>query len=82
VRPYGLSLVHDGMGLMHCAQTYLGEMYLSFTACRTMMPDPALYAELLRDAHDELTSAAAPTDAGKKRPARSAKRPASKKRSG
>jgi hypothetical protein len=47
VRPYGLSLVHDGMGLMHCAQTYLGEMYLSFTACRTMLPDPALYAEFL-----------------------------------
>ena len=40
VRPYGLSLVHDGMGLMHCAQTYVGEMYLSFTVCRTMLPDP------------------------------------------
>jgi WS/DGAT/MGAT family acyltransferase len=79
VRPYGLSLVHDGMGLMHCAQTYLGEMYLSFTACRTMLPDPALYAEFMRDAHDELVSAAAPTDAGKKRPARSAKRTASTK---
>jgi diacylglycerol O-acyltransferase / wax synthase len=79
IRPYGLSPVHDGMGLMNCAQTYLGEMYLSFTACRTMMPDPALYAESLRDAHDELVSAAAPADSGKTRAARQAKPPASKK---
>ncbi|TML14482.1 MAG: DUF1298 domain-containing protein, partial [Actinobacteria bacterium] len=79
VRPYGMSPVHDGMGLMNCAQTYLGEMYLSFTACRTMMPDPALYAESLRDAHDELVSAAAPADSRKTRAARQAKPPASKK---
>jgi WS/DGAT/MGAT family acyltransferase len=58
VRPYGLSMVHDGMGLMHCAQTYLGEMYLSFTGCREMLPDPAFYADCLRDAHDELVAAA------------------------
>jgi WS/DGAT/MGAT family acyltransferase len=52
----GMGMVHDGMGLMHSAQTYVGAMVISFVACREMLPDPALYAECLRSSHDELVA--------------------------
>jgi WS/DGAT/MGAT family acyltransferase len=78
VRQLGIGMVHDGMGLMHSAQTYLGEMIISFVACRTMLPDPAVYAECLQASHDELVRAVgASTRAAKPRPAkRTASRPA------
>jgi WS/DGAT/MGAT family acyltransferase len=76
VRPYGLAMVHDGMGLMHSAQSYVGEMYLSFTACREMLPDPAFYAECIRASHDDLVRAS-PAGSPPKRAA-SAKRPTAK----
>jgi len=51
---YGLAAVHDLAGLGHIIGYYGGTMTISVTACRTMLPDPARYAQCLRDAYDEL----------------------------
>jgi diacylglycerol O-acyltransferase / wax synthase len=51
---YGLNAVHDLAGLGHIIAYYDGAMTIGVTACRTMLPDPARYAQCLRDAHDEL----------------------------
>ncbi|MCR9106957.1 MAG: wax ester/triacylglycerol synthase family O-acyltransferase [Gammaproteobacteria bacterium] len=50
------------VGLFHIVyssvQDKKGSINLSFTACRDMLPDPAFYAQCLREAHDELRDAA------------------------
>jgi diacylglycerol O-acyltransferase / wax synthase len=51
---YGLSAVHDLAGLGHIVAYYDRAMTIGVTACRTMLPDPARYAECLRDAYAEL----------------------------
>jgi hypothetical protein len=54
------------MGIIHAVFSYNGEISISVTACREMMPDPAFYAECLQTSFDELAAATAgPT----KRPA-------------
>lgn len=52
----------DGMGLAHVVQSYVGEAYISFTACRDIMPDPEFYAQCLQDSFDELVAAAKAID--------------------
>ena len=54
VRMTGLGPVADGMGLIHPIVSYCGELCISFTACREMLPDPAFYASCLRESFDEL----------------------------
>ena len=51
---YGLNAVHDVAGLGHIVAYYDGAMTIGVTACRTMLPDPARYAQCLREAMDEL----------------------------
>ncbi len=68
----------DGLGLAHVVQSYVDEAYISFTACRDIMPDPEFYSQCLQDSFDELLAAAvaAQKAAPKKKPA---KRAAAKK---
>lgn len=75
----------DGLGLAHVVQSYVDEAYISFTACRDIVPDPDFYSQCLQDSFDEmLTTAkgAAPKTTPKKPAARkpAAKRAAPAKR--
>ena len=54
---YGFPPVHDLAGLAHTVGYYNGAMTIGVAACRTMLPDPARYAQCLRDAYAELGDA-------------------------
>jgi WS/DGAT/MGAT family acyltransferase len=54
---YGQAAVHDVGGLAHVVGYYDGAMTIGVTACRTMLPDPARYAQCLRASCDELGAA-------------------------
>ena len=58
VGPYGAGPIPHGMGLIHLLGSYAGQFAFSFTADREMMPDPAFYAQCLRDSLDELSAVA------------------------
>jgi diacylglycerol O-acyltransferase / wax synthase len=58
VAMYGLGMVHDGMGLMHVVSSYCGDLTISFTGDREMMPDPGFYAACLEASSEELATAA------------------------
>ena len=55
---YGLGPILDGMALIHPVFSYCGEISISFTSCRQIMPDPAFYAECLQQSFEELLEAA------------------------
>src|SRR4051794_4323134 len=57
VRMLGLGPVSDGMGIIHPVVSYCGELVISFTACREMLPDPAFYAQCLQESFDDLALA-------------------------
>ena len=65
VAMYGAGMVVDGMGLIHPVMSYCGDITISFTSCREMLPDPAHYAACIRDSFDELAAA----ERRRKRPA-------------
>ena len=71
----------DGLGLAHVVQSYVDEAYISFTACRDIMPDPEFYSQCLQDSFDEMLAAAKAVDAkpAKKPAARSTKTPAKRR---
>ncbi len=48
----------DGLGLAHVVQSYVDEAYISFTACRNIVPDPEFYSQCLQDSFDEMLAAA------------------------
>jgi WS/DGAT/MGAT family acyltransferase len=54
---YGFAPVHDLAGLAHTVAYYNGTLSISVAACRPMLPDPARYAQCLRDACAELGEA-------------------------
>ena len=58
VTAYGIGPVMDSMGLFHAVTSYCGEVAITVTACREMMPDPAFYRECLQKSFDELLAAA------------------------
>jgi diacylglycerol O-acyltransferase len=58
VASYGFGMVHDNMGLMNVVTSYRGEVSVTATADREMMPDPAFYAQCLQDSFDQLKAAA------------------------
>ena len=64
LKQFGMGPVTDGMGIIHPVFSYNGEIAVSVTACREMMPDPGFYAECLQASFDEL--AAATTDKPKR----------------
>lgn len=65
----------DGLGLAHVVQSYVNEAYISFTACRDIVPDPEFYSECLQDSFDEMLALAKATGS---KPAPAAKAPAKK----
>lgn len=48
----------DGMGLFHGLLSYCGKFNIGVSSCREMMPDPAFYAQCLRESFEELLEAA------------------------
>lgn len=59
VTQYGTGPVVDGMGLIVPIFSYCGEITVSFTSCRDMVPDPAFLAECFRASYEALAEAAA-----------------------
>jgi WS/DGAT/MGAT family acyltransferase len=57
VAMYGAGMIGDGMGLIHPVMSYCGDITISFTSCREMLPDPAVYAQCLRDSMASLADA-------------------------
>jgi diacylglycerol O-acyltransferase / wax synthase len=57
VAMYGAGMIGDGMGLIHPVMSYCGDITISFTSCREMLPDPAVYAQNLRDSMASLADA-------------------------
>ena len=74
VAMYGAGMITEGMGLIHPVMSYCGDMTISFTSDRAMMPDPAFYAECLQSAFDELDAATKPTGAARRASATTSKR--------
>jgi WS/DGAT/MGAT family acyltransferase len=78
LKQFGMGPVTDGMGIIHPVFSYNGEIAVSVTACREMMPDPGFYAECLQSSFDELAKATADpptrTTARKRTGARAAKK--------
>jgi hypothetical protein len=59
VTQFGLGPILDGMGIIHPVFSYCGEITISFTSCREMIPDPAFYAECIQESFEELKAATA-----------------------
>ena len=57
VAMYGAGMIIEGMGLIHPVMSYCGDITISFTSCREMLPDPAFYAECLEASFDDLAVA-------------------------
>ena len=70
----------DGLGLAHVVQSYVDEAYISFTACRDIMPDPEFYSQCLQDSFDELLAAALKTKPTPKSRAKTKAKPKSSRR--
>jgi hypothetical protein len=56
---YGLGPISHGAALFHVVGSYRGDVALSFTACREVLPDPGLYRRHIEEATDALFAAAA-----------------------
>ena len=54
-----ISIPIDGLGLNVTSFSYNGTMWICAVSCREMMPDPAFFAQCLREAFEELKAAAA-----------------------
>jgi len=54
---FAFGMIHDAMGLMNVVSSYCGEVIISFTADREMMPDPEVYADYLVESYEELAKA-------------------------
>jgi diacylglycerol O-acyltransferase len=59
-----VSVVTDGLGLNVTALSYDGNIWISIVSCRTMLPDPAFFADCMRASYAELRRAAARIRAG------------------
>lgn len=55
---WGIPPVLDCIGLGHAIFSYNGRISVSALACRSMMPDPAFYAQCLKDAFEHLKTQA------------------------
>ncbi|WP_210542942.1 wax ester/triacylglycerol synthase family O-acyltransferase [Rhodoferax sp. PAMC 29310] len=75
--------ISDGMGLVFSVTGYNDQIAISFTACAEQLPDPAVFAQCLRDSFQELFALAnaAPRAVGRtqKTPAARVKKVAKKK---
>jgi WS/DGAT/MGAT family acyltransferase len=57
VRLYGTAPIMDYLGLMHAIFSYDGGLTITFTACRTQLPDPSHYADCIQHSFDALMKA-------------------------
>jgi WS/DGAT/MGAT family acyltransferase len=57
VRMMGTGPIFDGMGMINAIYSYGPEIAIAFTSDRDMVPDPANYAQALRDSFEELLNA-------------------------
>jgi diacylglycerol O-acyltransferase len=71
VAMYGAGMIGDGMGLIHPVMSYCGDITISFTSCREMLPDPAFYTQCLRESFEELEAATTPPSSRSKATPRS-----------
>ena len=53
-----ISIATHGMGLNVTGFSYAGTMWICAVSCREMLPDPAYFAECMRDAFEAMKSAA------------------------
>jgi WS/DGAT/MGAT family acyltransferase len=67
--------IADGMGLVFAVTSYDGRVTISPTSCRELMPDPAHFAQCVRDSFQEYL-ALAQAQPARRRPATQPKRPA------
>lgn len=58
VKMVGLGPIYDGMALIHPVFSYCGEIAVSFTSCREVLPDPGFYSECIQASFEELRDAA------------------------
>ena len=47
VAMYVVGMIIEGMGLIHPVTSYCGDITISFTSCREMLPDPGFYADCI-----------------------------------
>ena len=73
VRMMGTGPIFDGMGMINAIYSYGPEIAIAFTSDRAMIPDPANYAQALRDSFEELLHAKAPEGKAAVAPAKAAK---------
>ena len=45
--------IADGMGLVFAVTSYAGRIIISPTSCRELIPDPAHFAQCIRDSFQE-----------------------------
>jgi WS/DGAT/MGAT family acyltransferase len=57
VETYGMGMIVEGMALIHPVVSYCGDITISFTSCRELLPDPTRYADDIRRSFDELATA-------------------------
>ncbi len=57
VRTFGLGPISNGAGLFHVVSSYAGEVTISITACRELMPDPAFYMTCVEESLEALRAA-------------------------
>ncbi|WP_428481200.1 wax ester/triacylglycerol synthase family O-acyltransferase [Pyruvatibacter mobilis] len=58
VTQFGLGPILDGMGLIMPVFSYGGQITISISSCREMVPDPAYFAQCIQESFDELLAAA------------------------
>jgi WS/DGAT/MGAT family acyltransferase len=68
--------ISDGNGLVFAVTSYDGRIVISPTSCRELMPDPAVFAQCVRDAFQECLALATNNPAIGPRPMAAAERPA------
>lgn len=54
VTHYGLGPIFDGMGLIFPVFSYCGQITVSFSSCRQMIPDPHFFEQCIEDAFLEM----------------------------
>lgn len=57
-RSFGMGLPTDGMGVFHTVTSYHGDVMLTITADREMLPDPAVYVDFAEKSFKSLMAAA------------------------
>ncbi|NNC55785.1 MAG: WSD1 family O-acyltransferase, partial [Pseudomonadales bacterium] len=58
VANYGTGPVMDGVALFHVIGSYNGNMSISATSCRDIMPDPEFYKQCIEESFEALKQAA------------------------